>query len=344
MSGGVTRLGSGLNGSGGGIFNNEKLILSNSYITDNLADGCGGGIANGGILDIISSTVANNVSRGTGGGICGGQGSLGRQNEKLTVIDSLVQDNTDTAENSGFGFGGGIDFAGSEFILIGSTVTGNKTTGGGGGIGISSGNFRIINSTITNNISGQFGGGLNFGFFRTTGIVDSVTVTGNIAESGGGGVVQGTRQPVLIQNSIIAENTVNSGAENGDDVFELFSPFTSGGFNLIIDGTGSTGFTAPGDQVGTSTNPIDPLLSPLQNNGGATPTQKLVPGSPALDAANPFNFPATDQRGVIRPQGNAPDIGAFELETAISVLEPSTLVGLLVITIVGTRFLPKQKQ
>ena len=53
----------------------------------------------------------------------------------------------------------------------------------------------------------------------------------------------------------------------------------------------------------------DPLLAPLQNNGGPTQTHALMSGSPAINAAN-ANAPARDQRNYIRP--DAPDIGAFE--------------------------------
>ena len=64
----------------------------------------------------------------------------------------------------------------------------------------------------------------------------------------------------------------------------------------------------------------DPLLGPLQNNGGATFTHYLLSGSPAIDAGNPdvtgsggFTCQATDQRGVPRPQGAQCDIGALEV-------------------------------
>jgi hypothetical protein len=70
------------------------------------------------------------------------------------------------------------------------------------------------------------------------------------------------------------------------------------GYNL--DSGGSCGFTRTTDLTHT-----DPLLSPLADNGGPTPTMALRPGSPAFDrggtAAN--GCPATDQRGVARPQG-----------------------------------------
>jgi hypothetical protein len=57
----------------------------------------------------------------------------------------------------------------------------------------------------------------------------------------------------------------------------------------------------------------DPLLGALQNNGGETDTLALQPGSPSIDAGTNDGCPATDQRGVSRPQGSACDIGAFEL-------------------------------
>jgi hypothetical protein len=38
----------------------------------------------------------------------------------------------------------------------------------------------------------------------------------------------------------------------------------------------------------------------------------LLPGSPAIDAGSTAGAPATDQRGVARPQGPGLDIGAFE--------------------------------
>src|SRR5262249_60736280 len=56
----------------------------------------------------------------------------------------------------------------------------------------------------------------------------------------------------------------------------------------------------------------NPLLGPLQDNGGPTPTMALLPGSPALDAGCNSNAPATDQRGFARIANGTIDIGAFE--------------------------------
>ena len=59
---------------------------------------------------------------------------------------------------------------------------------------------------------------------------------------------------------------------------------------------------------------VDPLLGPLQNNGGPTLTHALLLGSPAIDAGDDGAAPGTDQRGISRPQEVATDIGAYEFE------------------------------
>src|SRR4029077_19791568 len=69
----------------------------------------------------------------------------------------------------------------------------------------------------------------------------------------------------------------------------------------------------PGDQINT-----DPMLGPLQNNGGPTFTHALLPGSPAIDAGDP-NFtppPDYDQRGpgFVRVFNGRIDVGSFEVQ------------------------------
>jgi len=66
-----------------------------------------------------------------------------------------------------------------------------------------------------------------------------------------------------------------------------------------------------------------PLLSPLQDNGGPTPTHAPLSGSPALDAGDALtpdgDCPALDQRGLARPVNATSatdprcDIGAVEV-------------------------------
>jgi hypothetical protein len=62
---------------------------------------------------------------------------------------------------------------------------------------------------------------------------------------------------------------------------------------------------------------VNPMLGSLADNGGPTMTHALLPGSPAIDAADPAMCPSADQRGAPRVDGDgdsvaACDIGAFE--------------------------------
>jgi hypothetical protein len=102
-----------------------------------------------------------------------------------------------------------------------------------------------------------------------------------------------------------------------------------------IDSDGSCGLTDPTDLSG-----VDPMLGPLQNNGGPTPTHALLAESPARDAIpvasctyDDDGDPATsevplttDQRSVRRPQNGRCDIGAFErgcgLGAEVAILLP----------------------
>jgi Ca2+-binding RTX toxin-like protein len=124
-----------------------------------------------------------------------------------------------------------------------------------------------------------------------------------------------TCTPTTVFSSIISANQ----GTDVDFVFEPINSFISNGYNLIGDGNATGAFNQTGDQTGVS----DPGLDPLGSYGGPTQTHRLQSDSPAVDDGPPPTScppPATDQRGVDRPQdgdddGTANcDIGAFELE------------------------------
>jgi hypothetical protein len=89
---------------------------------------------------------------------------------------------------------------------------------------------------------------------------------------------------------------------------------TSNGYNIESPGN-TCGFDQGTDQVNVSLD--DLKLGPLQDNGGPTMTHALGAGSAAIDHIPTVDCEVDeDQRGVSRPQGDACDVGAFELEVA----------------------------
>ena len=153
-------------------------------------------------------------------------------------------------------------------------------------------------------------------------VADS-TISGNSGTQGGG--ISNGGSTFTIGNSIVAGNSASSDADGS-------GTFTSGGFNLIGDGTGISGITngTNDDLVGTTLSPIHAKLAPLTIYGGATETMVPLPGSPAIcagsySAAQSAGVTA-DQRGVAFGSTGAGsycssgsvDIGAVQTDYALS--------------------------
>ncbi len=189
--------------------------------------------------------------------------------------------------------------------LVAGTVL--ASNGDGGGINNASGTVTVINSTLSGNSASGAGGGI-FNFNSGTVTVTNSTLSGNSA-SGGGGVFNSATvlpgQPNAV-NKVTATTSLFANPAGGNLVSEAGTAFVSGGHNLFTDAPAVT--LDPTDLTNT-----DPLLGPLADNGGPTFTQALLPGSPAIDAGVAVPGVTTDQRGIRRPQGSAPDIGAFEV-------------------------------
>ncbi|MFQ6006544.1 MAG: choice-of-anchor Q domain-containing protein [Woeseia sp.] len=191
------------------------------------------------------------------------------------------------------GPGGGIKLdATASLTLSASTVSGNTSTGDGGGIRTLGGTVDLTNVTLSGNAAAE-GGGLTCNGPCT---LTNVTVTATTAPAEG--VLQKSGGSITFLNTIVANN-------GGADCTGPPAALISNGNNLSSDA--SCDFTSVGDQENTN-----PLLGPLQDNGGPTFTHELLTGSPAIEAGTNTGCPATDQRGVARPIGATCDIGAFE--------------------------------
>jgi hypothetical protein len=262
----------------------------------NLQAGPGSAIMNSGAAFVTDCTLSGNSSW-IGGGIVNWGAMI--------VAGSTLRANIQGGYPGG---GGGIANWGT-MTVTGSTLNDNLTSSyddrdSGGGI-FNAGTMAVINSILSGNSADSGGGIHNEG---TLTVINS-TLSGNSAAAGGGISNTGT---MALTNSIIVDSS--GGADCSGSM-------TSLGHN--IDSDGSCGLTAAGDLP-----EIDPLLGPLQDNGGRTLIHALLEGSPAIDSGDDTACPATDQRGVLRPQdgdsdGQARcDIGAFELTGPFPVYLP----------------------
>ncbi len=284
---------SGMNGIGGGggglylyLYNRNTSTVSNCTFKNNKALGQNG---YGGGLDYSSETL---VSPDADYPYTGGN------NETFMLLsNSLFQGNICTY------LGGGAIFGTGEADMINCTFFGNTaerlngTGATGGGIFINRLNLDINNCTIAYNTSGGHGGGIASNPQQTN------TIT--------------------LSNSIIAYNIArNNGSTNQikKNCNRLFTGSNNIQFPEVLDWNTNDNYCTSGILV------ADPLLGPLQDNGGPTLTMALLPGSPAIDAGGSFALtPSTDQRGVAI-EGGARDIGAFEFSTVgVVVNTPSNL-------------------
>jgi hypothetical protein len=316
-----------LSSQGGGIYNDGSggsaaLMILNSFVSLNRAAYSGGGIHNeDGTVTIMNSTIDSNIAAYNDFPVGGGQGG-GIYNEDGTmVITNSVVSNNSAGEPEEFptGTGGGISNYGT-MTITDSTIKSNNVFFGGGGIE-SGGTLTITGSTISGNIASGEHDGQPFG--RAGGISGTVTLTNstvsdNYAALFGGGLEGGG----VIKNSTISGNgnggISTDGMEIGNTILDgnsganIDGTATSLGYNISSDDGGGN-LTGPGDQINT-----DPMIGPLQDNGGPTLTHALLPGSPAINAGDP-NFtppPFYDQRGpgFSRVFNGRIDMGAFEMQ------------------------------
>jgi hypothetical protein len=261
-------------------------------------------VAAGVRLTLTHLTVANGVTSDGGGVLNAGA---------LDVLETTLRDNVGSvAVRHGGGFGGAIlntstgtlNVVSSTFIR--NSAPGVDITGGSGGAIENLGTLHVTNSTFTDNIAhdvfGEGSGGAIHG--DGPGTVTNSTFSGNSADKGGAMSSPNMR----VTSSILA----NSGGGN------CSSAPIDGGDNL--DDGATCGFST----TNHSRSNTDPKLLPLAANGGSTQTLALAATSPAIDAVVASTCPATDQRGVARPQdGNLDgravcDIGAFELQPQVT--------------------------
>jgi formylglycine-generating enzyme required for sulfatase activity len=287
---------------GGGIMNRGTLTLENCVVTHNVANN-GGGIWSKGALNVVNCTVSHNVA-------------------DRIATEADLPDGGVSAQACGSG--GGIKLVkGARLNMVGSTVSDNEAESHGGGVFVAcETSARLTNCTISGNRATTWGGGL---YSKNLLHLNHCTVVNNHARAtcasgqmahrcpqgeGGGGVY--VRATLHFTDTVIA----NNGREDC-----ALAP--AGTYGMLESGKiGANVNNFVGDGTCDAVHSGDPLLGELADNGGATLTHALLPGSPAIDAVSVVSCTvSTDQRGEPRPavqtSAETPcDIGAFEVQTA----------------------------
>jgi sugar lactone lactonase YvrE len=311
---------------GGGIYNDgafgsATLTVSGSTLNGNSASVTGAGIYNDGAfgnaaLTVSASLLRSNSSAAAGGGIYN-SGAFG--SATATVSASTLNGNSASSGAGIYNDG----YSGSATVTMSaSTLSGNSAGGAGAGIynsGQSSGTgaVQILNSTLSGNLAGGHSGGGIYNDGTSSGQV-TLTVKASTFSGNTGGIFNNGPASLQLDNTIL-----NAGA-SGANLANASGTVNSDGYNLSSDDGG--GFlTNPTDQINT-----DPMLGPLQDNGGPTFTHALLPGSPAIDQGKDLLGWASDQRGLIRTVdgpclanasgGDGTDIGAFEVQQPCPVV------------------------
>ena len=287
---------------GGGILVNAgaALTIFNCIIANNESYDYAGGIYFGGSHLEMSNCIIDRNSGAFGGGI-------------HIATSSTANITGSTFTNNYSDFGGGLYNTGPNTIVNNSLFTDNAGSGGsaiGAGFSTSASVMHLKNSTLSGNYTDARG--TVFAWFGATIYISNSTIVFNIGSSN---AAVDSSATVFISNSIVAGNRNDSGVLkdcHGKGI-------TSLGHNILGSCSNSNILIAASDQVGTSANPINPMLGPLADNGGDTFTYALLPESPAIDAGNPVAMgsggtacESQDQRGVNRAYGGTCDIGAYE--------------------------------
>jgi CSLREA domain-containing protein len=276
-------------GLGASLSDGSELVVRGSRIEANTAyEGAGVALqASGPSSATIDSTVIDaNHATGLNGGV---------ENRATLAMhgDTVVR-------NVGQFQGGGV---GNLFDLTveRSTFSGNSSAKGAGIYTSAGGTTNIVNSTISGNAAGQYGGGI-YGEKFTTSVaavsLANVTLAGNSAGTAGAGIYRDDPSVgIALTDTLVAKGS--RGGNCGDSGIG-----SVGAANLSDDD--SCGF-------GLGNGVPDLHLGPLGDHGGPTATQVPGAGSQAVDGGSGVGAPATDQRGVARPQGTVEDVGAVEV-------------------------------
>lgn len=330
----------GSGGLGGGIETSVATVIADSDVSGNIAGNGAAGVAAHGASG--GNGVGSAGPDGGGGGfglVAGGPGGAGgsgggifSNSGTLSLTRAGLTGNHAGSAGPGGPAQGGTRGSGGTGVNFDGTFAGSGGAGGsGGGLGTAGTPVRTLSDvTVDSNVAGSGGAGNS--------AVDSVNGSfgGNGGAAGNGGGLDNEGGTITIARSTISANTLGAPgpAGSGQSTFQSPPPQpgaapTGGGLDAgTSSATGSSIVStnaAPqcagplGNSGNNIVNPaapgcpgtvVDPLLGPLVNHGGVSPTRAIPATSPAIDG---YACTGLDQRGATRPAGSGCDIGAYEL-------------------------------
>ena len=318
---------------GGAIYSwgGDTIVVGSTF--DGNTGAQGGAIGNlRSNLTVVNSTFVNNQATAANGGAIATDGQNADHGKVMTLC-GVIADNNVAAMEAGAVYRYG--YPGESTVIDSSTFDGNTASDPKGGLGGALYHhtdtpgampLTLTNSTISNNTAG-WGGGAMF-WYNSPVTMINVTVAGNKAVNSLGGGIAANGVTGTIESSTIADNHADNGGSFGGGLV--------GGASLTLTNTILSGNTAgnewnpvsctdtasgdhdlqypPKEASGQADKPCvggvtmaDPLLGPLQDNGGPTKTMALMPGSPAIGAGSGcYPRPASGARRGRTPATSAP--------------------------------------
>lgn len=313
--------GAGGSAAGGALYSRGVLQVSNTLFRFNSASGGSGGAGG------TNGVAPNPGAHGDGGA---GNSALGGAlfASGGSIIGCTFHANRAAAGSSA-------DAAADTPHFVG--VAGRRGPDGYGGGIYAEGAVEIVNCTFCTNsvVAGKGGKGGNGNPYAGDGgaggnawggsiyvaagaalQVTNCTIVAGVALGGAAGLkggilaqdgVPGKQRGANLANagSLILKNTILAYPTNSPNVY-----------GAVVDGLGNlSSDNTPLDFAGSRRN-TDPLLLPLADNGGLTPTMSLEMVSPALNAGDCAGAPLLDQRGYARD--GICDVGAVELQLSVT--------------------------
>jgi len=268
---------------GGGMYNKRVAItVANCVFAKNTASDSGGGICNSmSILTITTCTFHGNTARRHGGAISS-QLSSSQDRDCVFHMNSATK-------------GGGLSLQSSSNSLTNCIFMENTSTDGGAVYNDAS--SPVLTNCVLWKNSASNGGGIYSS--SSSPRVVNCTFTLNHGEFGGGVFSCNGSNPVVINSILWQDTAFHARAEFFNSLRDEEPPSTPiVTFSCISDGYDGEGNIS-----------ADPMLIHARGAQG-----RIQPASPCIDTGTAAGAPDSDVRGVARPLGNGPDMGAYELD------------------------------